>query len=149
MRDIPQAYFDLVKQFEGFSLTVYKDVAGRDTIYWGHLVKAGEVFNNTEEEGQKILALDSKLAFDTIDRLTSPPSNDNQYAAMGSFTFNEGIGAFATSTLLKLYNKEDYTGCANQFLAWTKVHVNGQFEQSAGLLRRRTAERALFLTPVE
>jgi lysozyme len=149
MREIPQAYFDLVKHFEGLSLTVYKDIAGRDTIYWGHLCKAGEVYNNTIEEGQMYLAQDSRLAFDTIDRLTSPVPNDNQYAAMGSFTFNEGIGAFGSSTLLRLHNKEDFMGAANQFLAWNKVHVNGKLVVSEPLTERRIAERALYLTSVE
>ncbi|WP_335876684.1 lysozyme, partial [Acinetobacter baumannii] len=47
----------------------------------------------------------------------------------------------ANSTLLKKLNKGDYQGAADQFLVWNKA--GGKVMK--GLVRRREAERALFL----
>ncbi|KRJ11905.1 lysozyme [Acinetobacter nosocomialis] len=58
-----------------------------------------------------------------------------------SLTYNIGSGAFKNSTLLKKLNKGDYQGAADQFLVWNKA--GGKVMK--GLVRRREAERALFL----
>jgi len=54
-----------------------------------------------------------------------------------------GITAFKYSTLLKKLNDGDYKGAADQFLLWTK----SKGKVLRGLVERREAERALFLTP--
>jgi lysozyme len=71
----------------------------------------------------------------------------NQFDALISFAYNEGLGALAGSTLLKLLNSGNTGGAADQFLVWDKVRVDGQLVENQGLLNRRTAERKLFLTP--
>ena len=68
------------------------------------------------------------------------PLTQNQFDALVSLTYNIGSGAFNNSTLLKL-NKGDYQGAADQFLVWNKA--DGKVMK--GLVRRREAERALFL----
>jgi lysozyme len=75
--------------------------------------------------------------------LVDVPLSQNQFDALTSFTFNVGVGAFEGSTLLKDLNENAIAPAADQFLVWD--HVNGA--PNDGLLRRRTAERALFLTP--
>jgi lysozyme len=56
------------------------------------------------------------------------------------FCFNAGRGALLGSTLLRKVNAEDFEGAAAQFGLW--VHAGG--EVVPGLVRRRTAEAALF-----
>jgi len=73
----------------------------------------------------------------------------NEYDALISFAYNvgpdldgdgiaEGLG---DSTLLKKYVAGDKPGCADEFPKWNKSH--GQVLH--GLVKRRAAERALFL----
>ena len=58
-----------------------------------------------------------------------------------SFSYNLGGGALRGSTLLRMLNAGDAAGAAGQFLRWNKaggVVVDG-------LMRRREAERAMFV----
>ena len=68
----------------------------------------------------------------------------SQYDAMISFTFNLGPGNLRSSTLLKKLNAGDRAGAADEFLKWTKAGG----KTLPGLVKRREAERALFLTPM-
>jgi lysozyme len=70
--------------------------------------------------------------------------NPNQFDALVSFAFNLGVGALAHSTLLHYVNQEMFTVAADQFPRWD--YAGGH--ESAGLQKRRLAERTLFLTPV-
>jgi lysozyme len=73
------------------------------------------------------------------------PINQNQFDALVSFVYNVGAGNFAKSTLLKKLNKADYQGAGDEFLRWNR----GGGKVLNGLIRRRDAERSLFLTPIE
>lgn len=77
----------------------------------------------------------------TVNESVTVPINQNQFDALVSLTYNIGSGAFKNSTLLKKLNKGDYQGAADQFLVWNKA--GGKVMK--GLVRRREAERALFL----
>jgi lysozyme len=57
--------------------------------------------------------------------------------------FNLGNGSLQASTLRKRINREDYEGAANEFPRW--VFAGGR--KLRGLVKRRYAERELFLTP--
>jgi len=71
----------------------------------------------------------------------------HQAAAMLSLAYNIGTSAFSTSTVLKEFNAGNIQAAADAFLLWDKAHVNGQPVVVAGLLNRRKAEEAVFLTP--
>lgn len=62
-----------------------------------------------------------------------------------SFSFNLGTGALRTSNLLAKLNTGDILGAANEFDRW--VYAGGQV--LCGLVRRRAAEKALFLDGTE
>ena len=73
--------------------------------------------------------------------------SDNEAGALYSLAFNIGTGNLRTSTLMRLLNTgEARTDVANQFLVWNKGRVNGALVTLPGLVRRRQAERAKFLT---
>lgn len=65
----------------------------------------------------------------------------HQFDALVDFTFNVGCGNFRGSTLLKKLNQGDVSGAANEFPKWQ--YAGGKV--LAGLVRRRAAEKALFL----
>ena len=135
---------ELIQAFEGFRADAYLCPAKVWTIGYGHTagVKKGQTV--TKEQALDLLRQDLawvELALATV----GVPLNQNEYDALASFVFNVGAGAFGKSTLRRLL----VTGSprkvvAEQFMRWTK----GGGRVLSGLVRRREAERALFLAPV-
>ena len=137
----------LVKSFEGRRLQAYQDSVGVWTIGYGHTSMAGppEVtpgLRITEAQSEEILKQDLRKFEQGIRDRVSVSLNSNQFSALVSFAFNVGLGAFQNSTMRRLLNGGDYTGAANEFPRWVKA--GGRTLQ--GLVRRRNAERALFLS---
>jgi lysozyme len=97
----------------------------------------------TEQRASQILMMDMTYAQQAVDRLVKAPLTQNQFDALVSFVFNIGEGAFAASTLLRLLNKRRYDEAALEFNRW--IHAGGK--RLEGLIRRRRAERELFLRP--
>jgi len=69
-------------------------------------------------------------------------TNDNQFGAMGSLAYNIGFGAFLRSSVLRFHHAGDHHDAAAAFAAWDK----GGGRVLPGLVRRRAAEAALYLT---
>ena len=81
-----------------------------------------------------------------IKALVKVPINQNQLDSLTSFVYNVGIGAFRSSTLLRLLNSgAPKSEVAAQFDRWNKGTVRGQKVVLPGLVRRRSEEKALFL----
>ncbi|MFX5276963.1 lysozyme [Acinetobacter baumannii] len=140
------AGLNLIKGFEGKRLNAYDDGVGVWTIGFGTIkypngvrVKKGDTC--TEQQAETYLKNDLTKFEVAINKLVKVPLTQNQFDALVSLTYNIGSGAFKNSTLLKKLNKGDYQGAADQFLVWNKA--GGKVMK--GLVRRREAERALFL----
>jgi lysozyme len=71
--------------------------------------------------------------------------NEYQADAMLSLAYNIGPGAFKSSSVLRKWNAGDPDGAAASFALWNKGTVNGKKVVLKGLVRRREAERALFV----
>lgn len=142
-RTINQAGLDIIKQFEGCRLTAYQDEGGLWTVGFGHRgdVKFGMTL--TLHQAETVLQYDLDAVTGRIDSAIPQTATSNQFSACVCLAFNVGPGAFRGSHLAALFQAGDVAGAAEQFLLWD--HVNGVV--SPGLLRRRQAERALFLTP--
>jgi lysozyme len=76
------------------------------------------------------------------------PLNDNQFSALVSLVFNEGVTPLC-DTLGQLLNEFDYLGAAEQFDRWIYGEVDGQKVVLSDLVTRRAQEKALFLKPTE
>ena len=131
----------LLKSFEGLRLRAYQDSVGVWTIGYGTTsgVRPGQVI--TEAQAEAFLKRDLDRFEAAVEDLVTVPLNDDQFSALVSFVYNVGEGALASSTLLRLLNRRDYQGAADQLLRWNKAGG----AELAGLTRRRRAERALFL----
>ena len=72
---------------------------------------------------------------------------EGQFIALMSFVFNFGEVKFATSTLLKKHNEEDYKGAGEEFERWVyaKNAVNGKKVVLPGLVTRRREEKKQYL----
>ena len=140
---INQAGLDLIKQFEGFRAVTYYDVGGKPTIGYGHLIKDGECFTKlTHEQAEQLLRQDVAEAEAAVKRHVKVKLNENQFSALVSWVFNLGEGNFASSTLLKVLNKQQYINVPEQILRWHRV---GR-QPIKGLIRRRAAEAMLFIS---
>lgn len=136
----------LVEEWEGLSLAAYQDVAGVWTIGYGHTpAHEGQVI--TEAYAQMLLKGDL-TTFQTIvaNATHDVATTDDQFSAMVSLAFNIGSGGYRSSTVLRQHRAGLYQAAADAFLMWDKAHVNGQLVVVQGLLNRRKAERALYLT---
>lgn len=150
----------LIKHFEECRLTAYLCPAGIPTIGWGHTGKDVTLAHVhlkrsiTQAEADLLFASDVRQFERGVERqVTNLSLLPYQFGALVSFAFNVGLDedtdeiaeGLGDSTLLKLANKGDIKGAAEQFLKWTKVRQNGVLVQSRGLARRRLAEKELFL----
>lgn len=136
-----------IRDREGFSLTAYPDPVSHGapyTISWGLTgpwVVPGLVITQKEAE-DKFMARINQFCTG-LNKLITVPVSKNQYIALLSFVWNEGLHALAGSTILKkLNNKQYHTACDHFF-----DYVYSNHKYIKGLENRRKEEQALFLTP--
>ena len=131
----------LIMEFESLQLTAYKCPAGVTTIGYGHTgdVEMGNVI--TRHQAEVILEHDLCRFEAAVERLC-PKANSNQFSSMVSLTFNIGVAAFERSTLRRVFNQGNVRVAAQEFMRWQLAAG----KVLPGLVRRRAAERALFLT---
>ena len=136
----------LTEQFEGVRLTAYPDPGtGGDpwTIGYGHTgadIHAGLTI--TQAQAEEYLRQDVQKAAANVNAHVKVKITQDEFDALVDFAFNCGCGNLDTSTLLKKLNAGDHEGAAQEFLKWDMAGGH----HMAGLLRRRQAEAALFLT---
>lgn len=132
----------LIKQYEGLRLQAYLCAAGVWTVGYGHTAGVHPGDRVTEVEAGRLLRQDVAESERTVRRYVRVPLSQPRFDALVSFVFNLGAGNFRTSTLLKKLNAGDISGAAEEFLRWVKA--GGR--PLPGLVRRREAEKALFLS---
>lgn len=144
-REIITAGLELIKSFEQFRSHPYQDQAGVWTIGYGSTYGVtADTAPITKAQAVELLNCDVANAERAVSRGIRTTLNDNQYAALVSLVFNCG-NAPLLGTLGRYLNQQvspNYAVAADEFLKWN--HVDGRV--SAGLTRRREAERDLFLT---
>lgn len=133
-----------IKRFEGLRLKAYQCSARKWTIGYGHAsdeVKPGQSI--TKHQAEVIFEHDVEVHEAGVVAVLKVLLNQSQFDALVSFTFNVGVAAFQRSTLLKKVNDIDFAGAADEFSKW--VYSGGKVDP--GLVKRRAAERELFLKP--
>lgn len=146
--DTNEAGLSLIRKAEKFEPRWYRCYANVLTIGYG-LTKAtadhlGLKINPpiTVEQAEEYLRLSIATIYEPAVEKVRVPMTENQFAALSSFVYNVGVGAFLDSTLFKLLNDGDYDGAADQFQYW--VYSGGKVLN--GLVKRREAEKQLFLS---
>lgn len=146
------AGLDFIVSFEGKHRALgdgryiaYRCPAGVWTIHAGVTegVRPGMIV--TEAEGNAMFMRELAKFEGAVTRLARVDLNQNEYDALVSFAYNCGENALARSTILRKLNAGDRRGAAAAFALWNK----GGGRVLPGLVRRRAAEAALFLTPAE
>lgn len=162
---------DLIKQFEGLvdgdpetpGLDAYLCPANVVTIGWGHVVRDADgapyegeaglatvhdcIYPDgiTRPQAEALLRSDLDWAEADVRQAVTVGLCQHQFDALVSFTFNLGGANLRSSTLLKRLNAGDARGAAGEFWKWRRA--NGEILR--GLVRRRAAEKALFLDGAE
>lgn len=163
----------LIKKYEGFEENAYLCPAGVWTIGYGFTTLNGRPV----KEGDKITRADADYLLqdkvnwysDKVRQSVKKDLTENQLEALVSFTFNVGLTAFKSSSLLRKINGNgdiSYHGqmnpkaidfyVSNGVTEYTEFHrwfnVNGAWrgkQGSEGLARRRMAESDLYLGKCE
>lgn len=132
----------VVSYYEGHRNETYLDPVGIPTICAGHTgpdVQLG--MELSQAECNELLAGDLGDAFAAVDRHVEVGLPEPRRAALASFVFNVGEGAFVRSTLLRKLNAGDTRGACNELPRW--VYAKGR--KLAGLVKRRDTEREICL----
>lgn len=165
MDEILDLAADLAKPFEGLYLEAYFDPVGYPTQGYGRLLSrqvygplgraplnkaemtsAKRWLKDTypainEATAEQWLEEDMINAVRSAIRLCPKLERPEQYAALADFAFNCGAGNLQISALRRKANRGDIEGAAEEFKKW--VFARGV--KLPGLVRRREAERAMFL----
>lgn len=147
--NINQATISLVKEFEGCKLEAYQDSVGVWTIGYGTTAGVGlgvepkDGMKITQEEAELLLMAGLKKFAEQIKPMLMRDVNDNQFGALLSLSYNIGPTAFSRSSALMMVNDGQFIKAADAIRLWNKA--GGAVNR--GLIRRREAERTLFLTP--
>jgi len=135
----------LIKEFEGFRAVPYLCPSGVVTIGYGHT--AGVTMQSPpvdERQAAAVLAMDVRHYERAVEAAVTVPLNQDEFDALVCWTFNVGVAAMRTSSLLRALNAGDRAAAAAEFLKWNKKRQAGKLVTEPGLIRRRQAEKALF-----
>ena len=139
----------LIEAFEGLRKTAARLPDGRWTLGYGHTKSAREGAHVSPQDAEALLLFDLIPVVEAVNGLIFTPLNQNEFDALCAFTFNVGVEALRSSDVLKRVNEGRLTEAACEIDLWRKGEVDGDPLVLDGLVRRRTAEKALFLTPLE
>jgi lysozyme len=142
------ALIALVVRWEGDERVAYADKLAYNvpTVCNGHTgpdVSVGDVW--TKAQCDAVLVRNLEKHGQGLLNCVTVPLNQNQFDALASWTFNVGVGAACSSTLVKMLNQGQYTAACNQLPRWNRA--GGR--EVRGLTNRRNAEKALCLTPIQ
>src|SRR5574343_602999 len=136
----------LIKHFEGFRSHPYQCQAGVWTIGYGHTRGITQDSPAMPPQVAEALLLQDIAVYErSVLKLIRVKLTQNQFDALVSFTFNLGGAALQRSALRSKLNRGEHASAAPEFLRW--VRAGGVIRK--GLVARRKAECALFLTGID
>lgn len=130
----------LITSLEGVEYKPYRDVVGVLTVCYGHTgpdIIPDKTY--TEAECKAMLDKDLQPFARSVERSVKVPASEYQKAALISFSYNVGVKAFESSTLLKKLNAGDSRGACDEMRRWNKA--GGKVWK--GLINRREVEREI------
>ncbi len=141
-REYSKGALALTERFEGCKLAAYQDSVGVWTIGYGHTFGVRKGDTCTPEQAEAWLRVDLAAAQKFVNIHVQTEITQGEFDALVDFVFNLGCGSLEHSTLLRLVNARQFEAAAKEFVKWD--HAGGK--EVAGLLRRRQAEAAEFVT---
>lgn len=135
------AYVD--KLGKGNPITYCSGLTGKD--YRGAIPKAGDTYTQSEcdyMEAKRVASFEKdvlssvKVSTSPLAKVDNRFTSEYQKAALISFAYNVGIGAFRSSTLLRYLNAGKYGSACDQLTEWVK----SKGKVLTGLVNRRNHE---------
>lgn len=148
--DTTPAGLQLIERAEGFRPTWYLCPAKVWTIAFGTTERTLRGVNRQTVTGPVSRSNGREWLIRSLVRIYEPalerlvmdvPLTAPMFSALTSFTYNVGADSVRRSTLLKRLKQRRYREAADELLRW--VYAGGR--KLPGLVKRRQAERALFL----
>jgi lysozyme len=146
---VSRAAVDLIKRFEGYRMKAAQLPDGRWTLGYGHTLTARGGASVSEQDAEALLLYDLITVAHAVNENTYTPLNQNQFDALVCFAFNIGTENFIRSAVLRRLNEGAPLQAASAMELWRKADFEGERIVIDALVRRRAAERALFLTPTD
>lgn len=144
---VSRAAVDLIKRFEGYRQTSAQLPDGRWTIGYGHTLTARPGASVSEKDAEALLLYDLISVAHSVNEHTYTPLTQNQFDALVCFAFNIGLENFVRSGVLRRINEGSLLQAACAMEMWRKADFEGERIVIDALVRRRSAEKTLFLTP--
>ena len=139
----------LIKAFEGFRPVDRERVSGGRVVGYGHRLADDEARVIDREAAHELLLADLAPFEDMLNERLHAPVTQAQFDALASFAFNIGPKRFLDSDVFAAVNAGRPLEAAAGFDAWRLADIGGRTFVVDALVRRRTAEKALFLRPPE
>ena len=138
----------MLAAFEGYRQIDYRDPVGVPTACFGSTASAIVGTRRTIEGCEDLLFDDVRAYQQQVLRNTEVDINDNQLAALTSFVYNVGEGAYRSSTLLKKLNAGKYDEACRELPRWVygTMPGTGIKVQLGGLVKRRQREMEICLS---
>jgi len=135
----------LIKAFEGYRPVDRELITGQRIVGYGHRLYSEDAIMMNKGEAEAVLRSDLEPFEDMINSEVHAPISQSQFDALCSFAFNIGPKAFLQSDTLRALNNGRPLDAANGLDIWRKSEIAGKTYVVDALMRRRTAEKALFL----
>jgi len=145
---ISREAIELIKRFEGYRPKSAQLPDGSWTIGHGHTLTAREGAVVSEQDAEALLLYDLIAVAHAVNENTYLPLTQNQFDALVAFAFNIGVENFRRSSVLRRLNEGQVLQAACAMELWRKSVFEGERIVVDALVRRRSAEKALFLTPL-
>ncbi|WP_165188182.1 lysozyme-family localization factor SpmX [Caulobacter soli] len=146
---VSRAAVDLIKRFEGYRMKAAQLPDGRWTLGYGHTLTARAGASVSEQDAEALLLYDLITVAHAVNENVYAPLNQNQFDALVCFAFNIGTENFVRSAVLRRLNEGAALQAACEMEMWRKADFEGERIVIDALVRRRSAEKALFLTPTD
>lgn len=142
---ISETGLKLIKAFEGYRPVDRELISGQRIVGYGHRLYSEDAVIMNKREAQETLLSDLEPFEEMINSEVHAPITQSQFDALCSFAFNIGPKAFLQSDTLRALNNGRPLDAANGLDIWRKSEIDGKTYVVDALMRRRTAEKALFL----
>lgn len=146
---VSRSAIELIKRFEGYRRKSARLADGRWTIGYGHTLTAREGAEVSEQDAEALLIYDLIAVSHSVNEWVFTPLTQNQFDALVAFAFNIGLDNFRHSSVLRRLNEGAMIQAACAMELWRKAEFEGETIVVDALVRRRSAEKTLFLTPAE
>lgn len=140
---------NLIKGYEGLRMSAHYAPSEQWTVGYGHTSTARHGMSVTEHEAERLLRQDVGPIEALLAETVRAPLNQNEHDALVSLIYNIGEDNWRRSSVLRKLNAGDKLAAAQAFEMWSKARVNGELVALDGLVRRRAAEKSLFLMPTD